>query len=572
MQDRTKPEQSPAEIAREAFKRLAVRRIAPTPDAYRTIYEEIAGTSDQPSAEKVLTGFTSSLAKVSDEMAKLAEQCTRALAQRDWAQCSERLNDLIAKHLKQASPSSAVQTAKLSVALSPQQGVAGIPLVDPVDPAPLKSSGISLVDDPAPAASGALSARMPKSFPDRIESESLQARMLRDLLVRTLMLAVTSLLQAAPELARESEEIATAAKEAVTEAALNSISSRLKQFCFRIELKSTDMAEEHELLLRLFKLLLENISELLDDDSWLSGQIASVLELLSGPLSHAALLDATRSLKEVIYKQGMVKHSLGEAKVNMKNMMITFIDRLGEVVASTGDFHEKIGGYVQKIGKAQGIPELNRILEDVMHDTKVAQIEALRSRDAMVAAQAELQDAEARIHKLESKLEELSELVREDQLTGSLNRRGLEDVFEREFARSERRNSPLCIALLDLDDFKRLNDSYGHGVGDEALIHLVRVVKDTLRTMDVIGRFGGEEFLIVLPDTQLEDAEQTVKRVQRELTKSIFMHKHERLLITFSAGVALRKPGEEQASLIQRADAALYQAKRAGKNRVVRAD
>ncbi len=161
--------------------------------------------------------------------------------------------------------------------------------------------------------------------------------------------------------------------------------------------------------------------------------------------------------------------------------------------------------------------------------------------------------------------------MREDQLTGSLNRRGLDDVFERELARSERRNSPLCIAMLDLDDFKRLNDTHGHTAGDEALIHLVRVIKDTLRTMDVIARFGGEEFLIVLPDTTMDDAMQTVTRVQRELTKRIFMHNNERLLITFSAGVALRAGIEDQTTMIKRADEALYKAKRAGKNRVIAA-
>ena len=100
----------------------------------------------------------------------------------------------------------------------------------------------------------------------------------------------------------------------------------------------------------------------------------------------------------------------------------------------------------------------------------------------------------------------MSELVREDQLTGSLNRRGLDDVFERERARADRRGTPLCIAMLDLDDFKRLNDTYGHLAGDDALSHLVKVVKDTLRSMDVIARFGGEEFLILLPETTVEAA------------------------------------------------------------------
>jgi diguanylate cyclase len=296
------------------------------------------------------------------------------------------------------------------------------------------------------------------------------------------------------------------------------------------------------------------------------------MDLLSGPISHSALMDATRSLKEVIYKQSLLKHSLTEAKATVKNMMMTFIDRLSAVAASTGVYHEKMDQYVHKIGQAKGIGELNRILQDVMHDTKAAQTEALRSRDEMLAARQEVQDAETRIHELEGKLAELSELVREDQLTGSLNRRGLDEVFEREVARSERRKSPLCIAMLDLDDFKKLNDTHGHTAGDHALIHLVKVVKDTLRVMDVIARFGGEEFMIVLPETPLEDAVQTVTRVQRELTKQIFMYNNQRLLITFSAGVALHHPGEVQESIIKRADEALYKAKKAGKNRVVAAE
>lgn len=162
--------------------------------------------------------------------------------------------------------------------------------------------------------------------------------------------------------------------------------------------------------------------------------------------------------------------------------------------------------------------------------------------------------------------------MREDQLTGSLNRRGLDDVFERETARADRRGTPLCIAVLDLDDFKKLNDTYGHIAGDAALKHLVKIVKDTLRSMDVIARFGGEEFLILLPETTIEAASQTMTRLQRELTRHFFMHDNEKVLITFSAGVALRRPHEDQTELVQRADKAMYQAKQTGKNRVVVAE
>lgn len=546
MQEKEKPTgQTPADIAREAFRRLGARRIAPTPDAYRQVYEEIAGQVTQPGAEHMLATVAATLAEMSASADELVRRFTRAIEGRNWADTNRELNLLIAEYLKRSS----------------QHTEAQLPA-----PAQAPSSTPSPTPAPAPETEVQVPRRTGFSF-----SEDSQVRMLRELLMRTLTLAVSSLLQGAPELAKESEALAESIKIARTEQALQEVSVRLKQLCFKIELKSGDMAEEHELLLRLFNLLLENVSELLEDDSWLSGQIAGVQHLLAGPISHGALMDATRSLKEVIYKQGLIKHSLAEAKITVKNMMLTFIDQLAMIAASTGDYHKKIDDYSQKIGKATDITELNKILDDVMRDTRAAQTEALRSRDEMITVRKDVQEAEARIHDLESRLEQMSELVREDQLTGSLNRRGLDDVFSRELARAERRKSPLCIALLDLDDFKRLNDTHGHSAGDQALIHLVRVIKDTLRTMDMIARFGGEEFLIVLPDTQLDDAMQTVTRLQRELTKRIFMYNHERLLITFSAGVAVYISGEDQASLIQRADRALYQAKNAGKNRVMAA-
>ncbi|RJG05978.1 GGDEF domain-containing protein [Noviherbaspirillum cavernae] len=552
-------QQSPADIAREAFRRLAVRRIAPTPEAYRDVYDEVAGIREPSPAERVLTEFAANLAGASGDIAGYATRMAENAQTRDWHGYGRHLQQLADKHLKPA-PAAKEQPARTN----------SIPLVDDVTPAPVQRMPIPLVDDIAPAEE-----REPASLVDAGTAPVIDgnvARMLREMLARTLNFAVTSLLQGSPELTKESESLATDINMARTRQALSEIEPRLKQFCFRVEMRSGDIAEERELLLRLFRLLIENIGELLEDDSWLSGQITNVQEVLSGPINYATLMDATRSLKEVIYKQSMLKHSLAEAKTRVRDMMLTAIDRLGAVATSTGDYHRKIEAYSQKISAAKGVPELNQLLEDITRDTRTAHIEALRSHDDVLAARNEVHGAETRIQELESQLVQMSELVREDQLTGSLNRRGLDEVLEREMARAQRRNSSLCIAMLDVDDFKKLNDTYGHSTGDEALIHLVRVVKDTLRSMDVIARFGGEEFMIVLPDTSLEAASQTVTRVQRELTKRIFMHNHERLLITFSAGAAMYRSGEEQVELIKRADEALYKAKKAGKNRVVNAD
>ncbi|MCG2582891.1 GGDEF domain-containing protein [Massilia sp. TS11] len=519
-------DKNPADIAREAFRRLATRRIAPTPEAYRDIYNEIAGivgaaplaeAAADPGPENVLASMASQLSLKTGDLAEFGRRFNRALKARDWNTYSTSLSQLIEKHV-----------------------VASKTALTPIEVA-------------APA-------------------EQSEARQLRELLSRTLTMAVAALLSGAPELAREAEELGAAVKTAEGEAALEGIGGRLKQLCYQIELKSGDLAEQQELLMRLFKLLLENVSNLLDDDSWLRGQIEVVQNAITLPLDHRMLEDATRSLKEVIYKQSQLKHSLSDVKLTVKNMMMTFIDRLGQMATTTGDYHEKIGGYSSKISQARDITELNQILDDVLRETRVVQAEALKSKEKMVEARHEVEEAEARVQQLEAKLQHLSELVREDQLTGSLNRRGLDDVFEREIARADRRGTPLCIAMLDLDNFKKLNDTYGHMAGDNALRHLVKIVKDTVRSMDAIARFGGEEFLILLPETTAEAAAATMTRVQRELTRHFFMHDNEKLVITFSCGVALRRPNEDQASLVQRADQAMYKAKTTGKNRVVVAD
>jgi diguanylate cyclase len=176
--------------------------------------------------------------------------------------------------------------------------------------------------------------------------------------------------------------------------------------------------------------------------------------------------------------------------------------------------------------------------------------------------------AESRIKELENQLAQMSTLVREDPLTHSLNRRGLDDEFAREASRADRYNAPFCIAVLDIDNFKALNDKRGHQTGDEALIHLVRIAKEELRLTDHIARLGGEEFLIILPNTPLDEAAKIVTRLQRSLTKKYFLDNNEKVLITFSAGVAERAPAESQEASIGRADAAMYQAKQTGKNRV----
>ena len=246
-------------------------------------------------------------------------------------------------------------------------------------------------------------------------------------------------------------------------------------------------------------------------------------------------------------------------------------NRLAGFAATTGDYHDRIGACAERISNASDIGQLSDVLQVVMQETRAVQFAAQRSRDELIEMRDRVRQAEREVVRLQEELAHASEMVRTDALTGALNRKGMDEAIEREVARARRKNSPLSVALLDIDNFKKLNDTHGHEAGDQALVHLAQVVRETLRPTDTLARYGGEEFVIVLADTRLDDGVQAMVRVQRELTRKFFLHRNEKMLITFSCGVAELGPAESPADGVKRADQAMYLAKRAGKNRVVAA-
>jgi diguanylate cyclase len=221
-----------------------------------------------------------------------------------------------------------------------------------------------------------------------------------------------------------------------------------------------------------------------------------------------------------------------------------------------------------QVANAESIGELSVVIEEVLRETRNVQIQAENSRSNLITLQHQVDAANGEILRLQEELESASDLVRHDPLTGALNRKGMDETLEREIARTQRQDQAICLALLDIDNFKQINDSLGHQVGDNALIHLVHIVDELIRPQDSVARYGGEEFVVILPDTKLEDAANVIRRVQRELTRRFFLKDNRKLLITFSAGVSEIGVKETPQQALDRADEAMYRAKRAGKNRV----
>ena len=167
--------------------------------------------------------------------------------------------------------------------------------------------------------------------------------------------------------------------------------------------------------------------------------------------------------------------------------------------------------------------------------------------------------------------EELLRQAHADYLTGVYNRRFFMASAEQALARSRRYGHPLSLLMLDADHFKQINDQHGHQAGDEALQQLARACQRQLRQADILGRIGGEEFAILLPDTELPPACAVAERVRQAVADLRLAGRQQTFGLTLSIGVGSYQPGDELNTLLNRADVALYQAKQAGRNRVCHA-
>jgi len=173
---------------------------------------------------------------------------------------------------------------------------------------------------------------------------------------------------------------------------------------------------------------------------------------------------------------------------------------------------------------------------------------------------------------LESTLTLEKQLARTDPLTGVNNRRHLYELAQHEFEVSQRYRQPLSVMMFDLDHFKKVNDTYGHQVGDQVLRLTTQVVGGGLRSADIIGRYGGEEFIVLLPMTTAQQAFALAERIRNEVAQVVVETEKGSVSVTISIGVVAMdetSPAESVESLFRRADEAMYGAKQSGRNRTV---
>jgi diguanylate cyclase len=510
------------ETARETLKQLTARKLPPTPSNYQTLYNEIAGIPHVPHFP-----------------ADFLRDISQALPTKTPGQQKQRgLLDYAIDRLNWEG---------VKNALVAYGGFA------PVSGGEIPGSPASAMTTAVAVDAAAISPALTPEFMAQIG--------------RLIEYAQPALGQDDPRFTEQTQTLIKALKQPGGDAA--TLKLMLVNYGHRLSFAAEDQAEIKVALLKLLHLVFENIGELSLEEQWLKGQMDALMTASAPPLSLRRLDDVERRLKDVIFKQKEAKERTALAQQEMRAMLAAFIDRLSEMTQSTGSFHDKMEESARQIEQAKTMAEIAPVLKEVVGATRTMASDTKLARDELTAMRERATATEAELAKLHQELDRISSEARHDPLTGALNRKGLDEAMEKELSTVRRKETPLCVALLDIDNFKKLNDTLGHSTGDVALKHLAGVARECMRPQDTLARYGGEEFVILLPDTVLEKGIEAMTRLQRELTRKFFLAGGEKILITFSAGVAQLEEKEAGADAIKRADQAMYLAKRAGKNRVL---
>ena len=600
------PRLVPAQLAKAALRRLVQERLEPTPENYANAYRLEAGAPSHAAAATELPAqaqrLVQRMAAVAFDADAAVNDFMQALAQGRWGYAEQTLDAALnsgsagmasligrlarsiergGKNWTSARKKDGLQRVldgSRADARRLQQRLTQLVLAwdndTPSDELELGGAGVPQAMDEALAAPAAPAATAAPAAPTApIVAQPVAAVAADDAphwkrMVDTLGGTVQQALQdqtAGPH--EMAEALAGLTRKIKEQGASAALVDELEGICQR----SKQVVEHrHHLLEQLGGLcheLTASLTELAENDSWAKGQCDAMRVKLEEGLTARGVRSVRDLLRDTRLRQGKMQVERENARDALKSLINRMLGDLGELGSQTGRFHDSVGRYASVIESADSLESLTGVVREMVDESRTVQLLVKQTQTRLQDEHAKATDLTQRVSELENELRRLSDEVSTDQLTQIANRRGLLQAFAVERERVERTGATLSIGLLDIDNFKRLNDELGHSVGDVALKSLATMVSTSLRPTDVVARYGGEEFVVLLPGTDTEAGEQLLSRLQRSLTGGMFMHEKKQVLVTFSAGVTAFRLDEALEVALERADQALYKAKRTGKNR-----
>lgn len=565
-------------LAKAALRRLAQTGQEPTPENYARAWALEAGTTPPPAAASAPgkaapaagepraqgQAWAALIERLAANLERSGRQWTAARrkdslqrvlqgSRNDAERLLQRLQSLV-QAWQADKPADAPELADL---LDPDRAAARTGTAAP---------GESGDGDPAAAAPAASAASAASTESDVREPQSRRAiASLAGTLDCALPASDARAAGLASRLAALAERVASVGADAA-------LAVELDQVCLEAQ---RWFGHHHQLVDQLTGLcreLTQGLTELAEDDSWTRGQCAGLEARLGEELSVRALRAATDTLRDTRRHQQRLRGERAAARDSLKQLLAHMLNEVNEIGQHTGVFEHAVQRHAAAIAQADSVEGLAGVVQAMLDDSRAVRSGVGASQARLHEQQTRAADLEQRVRALEAELRRISDEAATDALTQVANRRGLEQSFAAEAARCERASAgSLAIGLIDIDNFKKLNDRLGHAAGDEALRALATAIRERLRPVDHIARFGGEEFVLLMPDTWLDAAEKALTRLQRSLSVSLFMHEGEDVFVTFSAGVTVWRTGETLEATLARADEALYEAKRTGKNRTCKA-
>ena len=289
------------------------------------------------------------------------------------------------------------------------------------------------------------------------------------------------------------------------------------------------------------------------------------LDLAQAHLSSGMIGQRTLELLE----RGLNESIAGETKcfeVYAHELMGEYFERSGNLIRAL-EHHKRLRTLEKEISDAKISGRFQNL--SVQYGLEQAQERAHQERQQREALELANLENLRLLHELQEKSNQLEQLAMRDGLTGLFNRRYIEAHLDREFARADRLEQSLCVAVIDIDHFKTINDRFSHAVGDEVLRRMAEIFVTHIRSSDQIARFGGEEFVLVLPDTPLELAAKVCERLRAAIEGFAWTSIHSALRVTASVGLSNNAGTQQPKGMLHRADLYLYEAKHMGRNRVV---
>ncbi len=300
--------------------------------------------------------------------------------------------------------------------------------------------------------------------------------------------------------------------------------------------------------------------------AYVSGRLPQIKEIVDGAVRGGGFsAQQAKAIYDKYLGADKEKEVLQNNVKSLSEELTRVMDLISTANEGTEQFNETLSGFSSNLKKPLSVPELHAAVDKVVAETKKI---AHRNEEL----QEQLQKSSEQMSVMQEDLTRVQKETLTDVLTGVGNRKHLANELKRMVIDAEEQSSALSILMVDIDHFKKFNDTHGHLVGDQVLKLVSRTLMENLKGKDCVARYGGEEFVIVLPQTKLMDAQRVADALRTSISqKKIVRRDNNTTLgqVTVSIGVAQYHSGEMMSHFLKRADAGLYIAKAAGRNRVV---